>query len=106
MRTINLANHIWSVADLLARRLQAKPVRARHPALYTLKTPRVRAKTSPANEVLAGRKRRPRTTRTFTRNLKLLRAARHPFYNTSAITLAKLGENDTLDNLITYVQSF
>ena len=29
----------------------------------------------------------------FTRNLKLLRAARQPFYNTSAITLAKLGEN-------------
>ena len=104
MNQNNLANHIWGVADLLRGDFKQSQY-GRIILPFTLLR-RLECVLEPTRDAVLTGLEQVKVKSALVRQRTLKGAAQQPFYNTSPLTLAKLGENDTLDNLITYVQSF
>jgi type I restriction enzyme M protein len=102
--TFTLASDIWAVADLLRGDFkQSQYGRVILP--FTLLR-RLECVLEPTKAAVVEEFEKLKQSPEYALNMQLIKVAGQPFYNTSPLTLAKLGEHDTLDNLNTYIQSF
>ncbi|MCA9839262.1 MAG: SAM-dependent DNA methyltransferase [Trueperaceae bacterium] len=100
----NLANFIWGVADLLRGDFkQSQYGRVILP--FTLLR-RLECVLEPTRDAVLQTYETQKDQPDILKERLLRQAAKQPFYNTSAITLTKLGENDTYDNLVRYLNEF
>ena len=97
-------NKIWSVADLLRGDFkQSQYGRIILPFTLLRRLECVLEPTrKEVNKIFTEHQDSPE----IVRERYLIQAAKEPFYNTTVIRLATLGENDTLDNITSYVQAF
>ena len=100
----NLANFIWSVADLLRGDFKQSQY-GRIILPFTLLR-RLECVLDPTRKAVLDSFAKEKDKPELVVDRLLINAAKQPFYNTSALTLAKLGENDTFDNLVGYIQAF
>ncbi|MDZ7799987.1 MAG: class I SAM-dependent DNA methyltransferase [Trueperaceae bacterium] len=100
----NLAGFIWSVADILRGTFKQSQY-GRIILPFTLLR-RLECVLEPTRDAVLRVAEESEGQSEFLRERALQRAAGHPFYNTSRLSLGTLGESDTKANLATYVRSF
>ncbi|MFM5316849.1 N-6 DNA methylase [Aeromonas veronii] len=100
----SLANHIWSVADLL--RGDFKQSQYGRIILPFTVLRRLECMLAPTRELLLAMAERTKGMSELTRHKQLLISSGQSFYNTSSLTLNHLGEMHVNDNLNAYIRGF
>ncbi|WP_295874446.1 class I SAM-dependent DNA methyltransferase [uncultured Zhongshania sp.] len=98
------AAFIWSVADLLRGDFKQSQY-GRIILPFTLLR-RLECVLEPTKELVLAQTEKVKDMPEEAAQKLLLHAAKQPFYNTSAMDLGKLGQNQVLDNLDSYIQAF
>ncbi|KAA1189257.1 SAM-dependent DNA methyltransferase [Pseudohalioglobus sediminis] len=100
----SIAAFIWSVADLLRGDFKQSQY-GRIILPFTLLR-RLECVLEPTKEAVLAQHQKVKEMPEEAAQKLLLHAAQQPFYNTSPMDLDKLGQNQVLDNLDSYIQSF